>query len=56
VANPADKVENLPNGNYLCEVHGHMMAVTVTGGVPVLRQDPGNAIGKVKDVILQTYQ
>ena len=56
IENPAKKINQLPDGKYLCEVAGHMMAVTVAGGDPTLHQDKGNAIGKVKDAILQTFQ
>ena len=56
IANPADKIEDLPDGKYLCETPGHMMAVSVVDGTPTLLQDRGNAIGKVKDTIKTTYQ
>ena len=56
IVNPAKKINELPDGKYLCEVTGHMMAVTVADGVPTLHQDKGNAIGKTKDAILQTFQ
>ncbi|MEO0469875.1 MAG: hypothetical protein AAF206_09670 [Bacteroidota bacterium] len=56
IANPAAKIEDLPDGNYLCETPGHMVAVSVVDGTPTLHQDRGNAIGKAKDSIIQTYQ
>jgi hypothetical protein len=50
------KASALPYGKFICEVAGHMMVVTSSKkGGTVLIQDPANAIGKLTDVIKQSY-
>ena len=58
IKNPAEKIGEIKTpGWYLCETHGHMIAVEVTKkGEVKMHQDPGNAIGKLTDQIIKTYQ
>ncbi|MBN1604137.1 MAG: hypothetical protein JW915_21175 [Chitinispirillaceae bacterium] len=52
----AKKIKDLPIGDYICEIAGHMVAVTVTKDKVTMKQDPGNKLGTTSDQLLTVYQ